>query len=266
MAAVDATTAPAPERRWRRFADVVALALGVNVWLSLVVIPAVQLGALGTGVRLALTVAPLLVLAAGVALRSELILLGGFPSTLLLPITVEPAIAAAHLFGPIRLAVVALGVIAYLLAGSYFMSFHEPATPRAQRPLASSTAGPAERWRRRERVYWELTALSVVCPVLGLYWVNFDPAIEAFLAQMYAGRVAAMSTLLNVAVLTLWLLLYLFVFLGVLKPHRTGDRDLVTDLAMTRAQARSGRPRLRFHLAVAAALGLMAALVYLRHR
>ena len=82
----------------------------------------------------------------------------------------------------------------------------------------------------------------------------------------YRPRVAAMSTLLNVAVLTLWLLLYLFVFLGVLKPHRTGDRDLVTDLAMTRAQARSGRPRLRFHLAVAAALGLMAALVYLRHR
>lgn len=81
---------------------------------------------------------------------------------------------------------------------------------------------------------------------------------------MYTGRVASMSTLLNVTVLALWLVLYLHVFLGALKPHRTGDRDLVTDLAITRTQARSGRPRLRFHVAVAAALILMAALIVMR--
>lgn len=266
MAAVDAAVALVPERRWRRFADVVALALGVNVWLSLVFIPGMQIHALDGGRMLALALAPLLVLAVGVVVRSELVLLGGFPTTVLLPITVEPGIAAPHLFGPVRFLVVALGVIAYLLAGSYFMSFHEPATPRSRRPLASASGGTPARWRRRERIYWELTALSVVCPMLGLYWVNYDPAINGFLGQMYAGRVAAMSTLLNVAVLTLWLLLYLSVFLGVLKPHRTGDRDLVTDLAVTRNQARSGRPRLRFHLAVGAALMLMGTLLYLRHR
>jgi hypothetical protein len=82
---------------------------------------------------------------------------------------------------------------------------------------------------------------------------------------MYPGRVHGMSTLLNVAVLALWLVLYLHVFLGALRPHRTGDRDLVTTLAIARADAVKGRPRLRFHLAVAGALGFMALLVYLRH-
>lgn len=261
---MDAAAEPVPERRWRRFADVVALSLGANVWLSLVIIPSVQIGALHGAARLIVALLPLLVLGIGIALRSELLLLGGFPSTLLVPISVDPAIAAAHLFGPVRFFVVALGVVAYLLAGSYFMSFHEPAAPRSARPLASSAEPRADRWQRRERVYWMLTGLSVVCPLLGIYWVNFDPAINAFLQQMYAGRVASMSTLLNVTVLALWLVIYLHVFLGALKPHRTGDRELVTDLGILRNQAKSGRPRLRFHLAVAAALILMGVLVYMR--
>lgn len=256
--------AAVPERRWRRFADAVALALGLNVWLSLVVIPAAQVGALGTVAKLTLTLVPLLALGCGIALRSELLLLGAFPSTLLAPISLTPAIASSHQFGPIRFLIVALGVVAYLLAGSFFMAFHEPAAPVSSRPLASAAGPRAERWQRRERIYWGLTALSVICPVLGLYWVNFDPAIRGFLNQMYPGRVAAMQTLLNVTVLALWLILFLHVFLGTLRPHRTGDRELVVDLAMTRNQARTGRPRLRFHLGVAAALALMAALIYMR--
>ena len=261
---MDAAAEPVPERRWRRFADVVALTLGANVWLSLVLIPSVQIGALHGAARLVVALLPLVVLGVGIAVRSELILLGGFPSALLVPISLDPAIAAAHLFGPVRFFVVAVGVVVYLLAGSYFMAFHEPAAPRSSRPLASAAEPTADRWQRRERVYWTLTALSVVCPLLGIYWVNFDPAINAFLQQMYAGRVASMSTLLSVTVLALWLVLYLHVFLGALKPHRTGDRGLVTDLGILRSQAKSGRPRVRFHLAVAAALILMAVLVYMR--
>ena len=131
---MDAAAEPVPERRWRRFADVVALTLGANVWLSLVIIPSVQIGALHGTAALVVALLPLLVLGAGIAVRSELLLLGGFPSTLLAPISLNPAIAAAHLFGPVRFFVVALGVVAYLLAGSYFMAFHEPATPRSARP------------------------------------------------------------------------------------------------------------------------------------
>ena len=112
--------------------------------------------------------------------------------------------------------------------------------PRSRPLIRSSTEPRADRWRRRERVYWTLTALSVVCPLLGIYWVNFDPAINAFMQQMYPGRVASMSTLLNVTVLALWLVVYLHVFLGALKPHRTGDRELVTDLGILLEAAASG--------------------------
>jgi len=254
-----------PERRWRTFADAVALALGLNVWVSLVLVPAIHVGALRTPAQILLVLAPLAPLFLGIWRRSELILLGAFPSTLLVPISITPAIASPHLYGPWRFLLVGTGIVAYLLSGSFFMAFHEPAQPTSTRPLASAAAARPARWQRRERVYWMLTILAVVCPALGLYWVNFDPAIGKFLAQMYPGRVAGMLTLLNVAVLALWLVLYLHVFLGALRPHRTGDRDLVTSIALARADAARGRPRLRFHLAVAGALGFMALLVYLRH-
>ncbi len=257
--------APTGEKRWRTFADAVALALGLNVWISLVLVPAIHVGAMDTPLHIALVLGPTVPLFFGVWRRSELALLGAFPSALLVPISVTPMIASAHLYGPVRFGLVGAGIVAYLLSGSFFMAFHEPARPLSTRPLASAAAARPPRWQRRERVYWMLTGLSVLCPVLGLYWVNFDPAIASFLAQMYPGRVAGMSTLLNVAVLALWLVLYLHVFLGAMRPHRTGDRDLVTTLAMTRADAAKGRPRLRFHLAVAGALGFMALLVYLRH-
>lgn len=256
---------PGGARRWQTFADAVALTLGLNVWLSLVLVPALHVGAVRGAAQVILVVAPLAALVVGIWRRSELVLLGAFPSALLVPISVAPEIASAHLYGPVRFGLVGAGVVAYLLSGSFFAAFHEPAEPVSTRPLASAAAARPPRWRRRERVYWLLTVLAVVCPVLGLYWVNFDPAITSFLAQMYPGRVAPMQTLLNVAVLALWLVLYLHVFLGALRPHRTGDRDLVTHLAMTRADTARGRPRLRFHLAVAAALGFMALLVYLRH-
>ncbi len=252
-------------RRWRTFADAVALALGLNVWLSLVLVPAIHVSALRSPLAVALAVAPLAPLLLGIWRRSELMLLGAFPSTLLIPISVTPEIASAHLYGPVRFGVVGVGIVAYLLSGSFFMAFHEPAAPLSTRPLASAASVRPSRWRRRERVYWQLTALAIVCPVMGLYWVNFDPAIGKFLAQMYPDRVSGMSTLLNVAVLALWLVLYLHVFLGALRPHRTGDRDLVTHIAIARADATKGRPRLRFHVAVAGALGFMALLVYLRH-
>ena len=257
---------PSPaERRWRAFADAVALALGANVWVSLVLVPSILIGAMATTSHALLAMLPLLPLATGIWRRSELILLGAFPSALLLPISVTPAIASPHQYGPLRLAVVTFGVVAYLLSVSFFMAFREPARPIGTRPLASASVAPAARWRRRERVYWMLTALAVLLPASGLYWVNFDRGVQQFLASMYPGRVASMSTLLNVAVLTLWLIVYLHVFLGVLRPHRTGDRDLVTRLGIIRQDAARGRPRLRFHVAVVTALGMMALLVYLRH-
>ncbi len=253
------------ERRWRTFADVVAFALGTNVWISIVILPAAFVHAIhGTGHVLSILL-PFAVLMLGLARRSEAILLGLFPAAVLVPVSLQPALASSHVYGPVRFTLCALGVVAYLFGVSFFTSFHEPPAPRSVRPLSSAQAGTAERWQRRERMYWMLTAMSLVIPTVLIAWVNFDRGIARFVGDMYPGRVALMTTALTAGAIVLWLFIYHYAFLGVLRPHRTGDRDLVTALAQARADAKAGKPRGRFYLSVALALVAMCLLILLRH-
>ena len=252
------------ERRWRTFADVVAFALGVNVWVSTVILPAAFVGAL-RGAHMAAAVLPLAVLMLGLARRSEVVLLGLFPAAVLVPISIAPLMASSYVYGPVRFTVVAAGVIAYLFGVSFFTTFHEPPAPRSVRGLSSAQVGPAERWQRRERVYWMLTGMSLVIPTVLIAWVNFDSAIQDYLGEMYPGRVALMTTALTVGAIVLWLGIYHYALLGVLRPHRTGDRDLVTRLAIAQRDAKTGRPRVRFYVSVALAIGAMTVLVIVRH-
>jgi hypothetical protein len=250
---------------WKTFADVVAFTLGTNVWISIVILPAIFVGTLhGTGHVLA-ALLPFATLLVGLWRRSEVVLLGLFPATVLVPISVTPAMASSHVYGPVRYTLVALGIVAYLFSVSFFTTFHEPPQPRSVRGLASAQAGPAERWRRRERVYWALVALSILIPTVLIAWVNFDGAISDYLGEMYPGRVALMTTALTVGAIALWLGIFHYAFLGVLRPHRTGDRDLIVTLAQARADAKVGKPRGRFYLSVAVALGAMLTLIVLRH-
>ncbi len=252
------------ERKWRTFADVVAFTLGVNVWITVVILPAIFIAAL-RGKMIVAALLPFAMLVLGLVRRSELILLGLFPSALLVPISIQPALASSHVYGPVRFILVSLGVIAYLFGVSFFTTFHEPPAPKSVRPLSSAQQGPAPRWRRRERVYWLLTGMSLLIPAVLVTWVNFDQSVADFLGEMYPGRVALMTTALTVGAIVLWLGIYHYAFLGVLRPHRTGDRDLVGVLARARADAKAGKPRGRFYLAVALALGAMFLLIVLRH-
>lgn len=252
------------ERKWRTFADVVAFTLGVNVWITVVILPAIFVSVL-RGKMIVAALLPLAMLVLGLVRRSEVILLGLFPSALLVPISIAPSLASSHVYGPIRFTLVALGVIAYLFGVSFFTTFHEPPAPKSVRQLSSAQQGPAPRWLRRERVYWILTVLSVVIPAVLIAWVNFDQSVADFLGEMYPGRVALMTTALTVGAIVLWLGIYHYAFLGVLRPHRTGDRDLVGALAQARADAKAGKPRGRFYIAVSFALGAMIVLLLLRH-
>ncbi len=260
-----AMAGPTTERRWRTFADVVAFALGTNVWISIVILPAIFVGALhGTG-RIAAALLPFGVLLLGLARRSEGILLGLFPAAVLVPVGLQPQLASQHVYGPVRFVLCALGVIAYLFGVAFFTTFHEPPAPRSVRGLSSAQAGPPERWQRRERVYWMLTAMCLVIPGVLIAWVNYDDSIATYLGEMYPGRVALMTTALIVGAIVLWIGIFQFAFLGVLRPHRTGDRDLVSALAQARADAKTGKPRGRFYVAVAVALGAMVVLLFMRH-
>jgi hypothetical protein len=253
------------DRRWRAFADVVAIALGANVWISMVVLPGFFVSALhGPAMWLAVLAAPV-ALGIGVWRRSELLLLGGFPSALLLPLALHPDMATSNVYGPIRFAIVAVSLVAYFFGVPFFTTFHDPPRPVSERMLSSAQQPRPARWRRRERVYWVMAVLAAWVPLFLIWQVNYDPAIGRAVARYYPGRIEPMTTLLTLAAVALSVLLFAWVFLGVMRPHRTGDRDLVTTLALARADAVRGRPRYRFYVGVVLALGFMATMVLLRH-
>ena len=117
-------------------------------------------------------------------------LLGLFPAVVLLPMAVTPAMGGSHVYGPVRFALVVAGVIAYLFGVSFFATFHEPPAPRSVRTLTSAQAGRPQRWRRRERVYWMMVAMSVLMPAILLAWVLFEPSIQSYLCLLYTSDAA----------------------------------------------------------------------------
>ncbi|HEY0255387.1 MAG TPA: hypothetical protein VGC41_27850, partial [Kofleriaceae bacterium] len=104
------THRPGSAARWRTFADVVAFALGTNVWLSIVILPAIFVGALHGAGHIAAAILPFGVLMLGLGRRSEAILLGVFPAAVLVPVSVQPQLASSYVYGPVRFGLVAIGV------------------------------------------------------------------------------------------------------------------------------------------------------------
>ncbi|HTE51699.1 MAG TPA: hypothetical protein VK698_12685 [Kofleriaceae bacterium] len=260
-----ARTPDASLGRWRTFADAVAGALGVNLWVSLVLLPGFVAGSLRTPPAQLAAMLPLGVLGLGVWRRSEVVLLLGYPAALMVPVAFAPEMAQVHVYGPIRFAIVAIGLVGYLFGASVFTSFREPPPPVSRRPLASSARPVPPRWQRRFRVYTALTALSLVFPLVLVYTINFDQTAREFMLRRYPGRVASLTTIMNLGAVSFWILIYFWFFLGVLRAHRTGDRDLLADLEKIRSQGQRARPGPQFYLGVACALILMVALLVLRH-
>ena len=134
------------DRRWKTFADVVAFALGTNVWISIVILPAIFVGTLHGGSHIAAAALPFVVLMLGLARRSEGILLGLFPAAILVPVALAPQMASSYVYGPIRFTLCALGVLAYLFGVSFFTTWHEPLASRSICGLILAQVGPVERW------------------------------------------------------------------------------------------------------------------------
>lgn len=243
-----------------RSARLVVGALGVNVWASMILIPALYLGTL-RGPAVLYAVLPLIALGLGTARRSPPLLLLAYPATLVPAVTRIPRLLSDAVYGPTTFALVGIGLVAYLLAAAALTAEEAPAPPERTRVLAAARAPLPARWRRRFRIYAGLTALSVATPVVLLIAANFAPRHLAFLGELYPGRVAAMRTLLNLGVLALVAGIHTSVYAGVLEHHRTGDAALEAEMSALRGEARRGRPRPLFYVAVLVALGLMIRLV-----
>jgi hypothetical protein len=249
---------------WRAFADGIAVLLGLNVWFSIILLPGLYVGVWGDSRLVITSLLALAMLLVGVWRRNDLALLLGFPAALMLPVALHPEIASPAVYGTARLVVVGIGVLVYLFGASFFTSFYEPPAPASVRSLSSARQPTPERWKRRFRVYRALAVLSLSFPLVLFYSANLHGPHVAALRRQYPGRIVAMNVLVDLLIIAVWLVLYIWVFLGVLRPHRTGDRDLVTRLALMKAEAQRRRPRPIFFVAVATALGLMLLLLYAR--
>lgn len=208
---------------------------------------------------------PLVVLVLGLWWRSELVLLLLFPSALLVPVGFAPELASAHVYSAARFVIVSVGLVAYLLGISFFISFYEPPPPESSRPLASSRRPQPGRWQRRYRLYWALTILSAVFPATMLYVANFDEPTQAFLRQMYPGRPQQMLAVLNLVVIIAWVLLYARFFIGLLRLHRTGDPELARRITRIRIDMDRRRPRTAFYVGVLSAIGFMLLFLFARN-
>jgi len=250
----------------RLSADVVVLALGLNVWLSLVLLPAAFVGSFRAlpiyWVAAPLPLAPLLW---GLLRRSAPWLLLGFPATLLLPVALDTKALTENAQSAPLFILCAVSLLGFLFGASYLTSLEGGAPTGAERARKlTSTEQMAPRWRRRQRLYVALASLSAIFPLYLLYRVHFDPTARTFLHELYPGRTAPLLAVLDVGVLLAWGALYWIAFLGPLWQHRTGDRGLTRRLEQLRQEARSATPRLVFYVAVLVALGFMAILLWMR--
>jgi len=253
-------------KRWRAAADGVSAALGLNVWISLVFVPGLFVGAFRqNALTVLLATLPPVVLGVAVALRSQTGLLFAFPVSMLFPLAADPRLLTSNVHGPVTFTLVSIGMVAYLFGVCFLSAFRETPIPERQKRLGPA-GPPVPRWRRRFRLYLTLGILSVVFPAALLYAVNFSSTNVAYLRELFPGRVGAMQMLLNLGVMALWLGIWASTFLGVLKLHRTGDRPLLHELERLRLESRRATPRPVFYAAVVCALGFMLLLVLLRYR
>lgn len=252
-----ATVSSERNSRWQIFAGATAAALGVNLWVSLVLVPALLVSSQSTSVHWFAIALSLPLLFLGIWRRNEVALLWAFPSSMLIPIAMTPEMASMQVYGVGRFAIVGISLVAFLFGASTLTSFHELPAPRHIRPLKSSLHGIAPRWRRRFRMYATLSVLSLLYPLVLLYHVNFDEAGALALKDNYPGRAATFTTLLNVFVIGLWVLLFANYILVPLKKHRTGDKALRLGLAQAQHRANQGTPSIIFYLGGAVAMALM---------
>src|SRR5688572_21816939 len=228
-------------RTMRVAADALTAALGMNLWVSLSLVPGMVAGAFSrNGLLAVLAPLPLLFLAIGVVRRSPMWLLLAYPTALLLPVAVDARIASSIASGPVVLSLTAASLVGFLLGGAYLTTRNAagelaPGT-RSRRLGGSLEAQAPVRWQRRRRIYAALAVLSAVFPALLLYRIGLDAETRAYLVESFpdelapGDRVAALLSVMLLAGLAVWLIIWDRAFVGPLRHHRTGDKELIAEL------------------------------------
>jgi lysylphosphatidylglycerol synthetase-like protein (DUF2156 family) len=244
--------------------DLAIPVLGVNLWVCFLLLPLFHLERPGpTKATLVLAGLALLVLGAGILLRSAVTLIALFPLILVAPVVVSPQLVGVNVFTPWTFVLVLASFLAYLLTGLRALQSRTSAPdPAGGRDLGEFQA--TARWRRRFRIYRWLAALAVVFPGTIVFTLFLHPGVQADLRASYPGRAQEAVTFFGVLGLALWLVIFHSDFLVPLRAHVRGDPQVRADLERLRYLARQRRPRPAFYLLVALALAGMVVLLVTR--
>ena len=226
------------------FPLLVAVALGLNVWLCTILIPAQVKGVWNVWPLPVVATIPLVVLAAAVWKRSEPLLLFLFPSALLIPIALFPDLVSRSVYGLTHFAVVAISFGTFVFGVSPFVF------PTETQPIVHHRSLPprqTEAHKRAKRVFLGLTAVAFVFPLVLLYFINFYPTNLAFLYKTYPQGEKPMLVILNLASLGGWFGLFSWAFTDILRKHQQGNQDILTTLALFQSRYRSKSRKLTLY-------------------
>ncbi len=253
--------------------------LGINLWLVALVVPyllALSHARVGHGapywVSAALPLAPILLFSYLRHLRHPIAataLLCGVPL-----LCVVPGADGTLLYTSLpRLAVAiqAVVLLLYLVAASRALSAPCWDGPEAQTTPLQAAEVPL-RWRRRVFLYRALFVLCLAVPLVMLYGIDLHPANLRALRLSFGrpgakeagslARISAVQAAATAAVALLWVAAYRVCFLGLLSGHLLHDREVNLHTAALQKEARRGRPRPQFYLAMLLALGSMISLIW----
>ena len=243
----------------RNLWELAILVLGLNLWVTFLLVPLLHLDSPATG-SVWLSVPPLAALAAGVVLRNRLVLLAAYPLLLMVPTLVTPKLVGVNVYSPLTFCLVSVSFVAYMLATVALLEvIHAPAAPTETKSLGQVRLD--ERWRRRVRIHRWLAVLAGVFPALFIFTVFLHPGVQQDLATFYPRRGTSPQVFSGVLVLLLWLTVFYAYFLLPLKAHVRGDPYLRYELRKIRHDARTGKPRPGFYIFVSLALLFMVLLV-----
>lgn len=237
------------------------LALGLNLWVTFLLLPALHLREQGLrSIPVLLLGLPLVVLLAGAALRRVSLLLAAYPILLAIPTLVSPKLVGVNVYSPLTFCLAALSFVAYLVISLAVLGTIEaPAIPAVSRDLGPVKLG--ERWRRRLRIHRALALVCVVFPMVLIFTAFLHPGVQADIERSFPRREAAAGIFIGVLTLVLWLAVFHAYFMLPLRRHVRGDRAMAHQLKTLRWTARRARPRPTFYAFVALALALMLVLV-----
>ncbi|MBI5480777.1 MAG: hypothetical protein HY906_18100 [Deltaproteobacteria bacterium] len=250
-----------------RAPQLLATALGINLWLTMLVVPALYLraAAASAGTLVAVCALALALLAAGILRRSLLLLLLLFPASLLVGPLLEPALAGPSVYTPATLLPCAAALLLHLGGALWLGStVGTPAAPARVQALTAPLRAPVS--LRRFRLYRALAILAAFFPAAFLVAVHYRPRATADLERAFGASAPVAAALVTLLALALWLGLFFVYFVRPLAIHLDGDRVTMAENLEVRRRLVARRPRLTLYLTMLVALALMAALFALRYR